>query len=523
MPKDIDSKTTNADVLHIGFTGHRTLRNADLIAHAISEQLERLLLEHPQLVAISSFAEGADRLFVKVALKFGIPWIAISPLPLEEFFKDFDETSAIEAANVLTHAAEVQVIGENSDRPEAYLDAGLAIVDQSDLLLAAWDGCHSDRIGGTFNVIEYALLCGRTVLNVHGETGECSPIPAREKQLVNGKMPSREEFLQTHAKLVPLELMREFEKEDLLAGENAPRVRRLTLRMVLFEALSSLCALIALTILEDKHEDSALIFAFLKTFFVGWAVWIAWRLGRHKDKKTWADARVKSELCRSAICTWSVTGRTPQVKHLGAEEFKNYMRWLNYFRLKQGRKPEKLMGLEARKLHYRKYRIWGQLEGYYRKEAKKAEKMRRWLVPAHDWVSRLALLLGLCGFFYAAKIPATQWLQSYCLKGCGAKGTFIVLKVAPIALPALATWLVTWMSVTEVKRREWRYSAMVQQLELLDLEAAHCQTQASLECVVARTERFILNEIIEWYGNTIQEFKMSKPPRLASSTNLSVK
>jgi hypothetical protein len=50
---------------------------------------------------------------------------------------------------------------------EAFWNAGKYIVDHSDLVVAVWDGEAARGLGGTADVVQYALTVGRKVVHVN--------------------------------------------------------------------------------------------------------------------------------------------------------------------------------------------------------------------------------------------------------------------------------------------------------------------------------------------------------------------
>lgn len=128
--------------------------------------LDRL---EPPLTAVSSLAEGADRLVARAVLdRPGGRLIALLPLPPEDYVRDFAEAGSVEEFNDLLAAAdEVEVISPRLDddpsREAAYERAGLAVLEHCDRLLALWDGAPARGRGGTADLVGSARSCGRPV------------------------------------------------------------------------------------------------------------------------------------------------------------------------------------------------------------------------------------------------------------------------------------------------------------------------------------------------------------------------
>ncbi len=75
------------------------------------------------------------------------------PLPFsrDEYERDFESAeSRSEYRRFLAQATAVlELDGDRSDPETAYLNAGLVMLEQSDAIIAVWDGCKPAGRGGT--------------------------------------------------------------------------------------------------------------------------------------------------------------------------------------------------------------------------------------------------------------------------------------------------------------------------------------------------------------------------------------
>jgi hypothetical protein len=157
--------------LVVGVAGHRDLRPDDRdglekCVRRILTQLQRRY-RHTPLVLLSSLAEGADRLVARVALELGARLVVPLPMPADLYREDFkSDESRAEFKNLLDRAERVFVVpyfedntAENLADPERrgrqYALAGAAVVRQSQVLLALWDGVEAKREGGTAAVVAF--------------------------------------------------------------------------------------------------------------------------------------------------------------------------------------------------------------------------------------------------------------------------------------------------------------------------------------------------------------------------------
>jgi hypothetical protein len=176
--------------LVIGITGHRDIREEDRkgLEHKLKEVFLKLHEDYgaSPLVLVTALAEGADRLAARVALSLHpqvkVRLVVPIPMPIELYELDFDSltvlstslatvavsTSSREEFHALLATAESQFELELAEgnsyetiaRPGPARDwqyelVGKYIAQQSQILIALWDGVDSDRVGGTASVVNF--------------------------------------------------------------------------------------------------------------------------------------------------------------------------------------------------------------------------------------------------------------------------------------------------------------------------------------------------------------------------------
>jgi hypothetical protein len=166
-----------ANRLRIGVSGHRVPPKLPEQAEApLRARIEGLLTAvtamarrrnpAPELVVVSSLAEGSDRIVAEAGLAAGFALQAVLPLDRREYMADFEtEASRAEFERLLVRACDVFELGGNADeRPRAYEAAGLFMLANIDVLIAIWDGEVAAGIGGTAQIVERAIADGIAVL-----------------------------------------------------------------------------------------------------------------------------------------------------------------------------------------------------------------------------------------------------------------------------------------------------------------------------------------------------------------------
>ncbi len=170
---------TDRRALRVGVTGHRRLADPSAVARAVDDVLDRLTAQHPvDLVAVSSLAEGADRLVVDRVLTRGGTLHAVLPLAPDDFATDFaDASSRDEFTRLLGAASTVECSPSQESRQAAYEHAGRTVLAFCDVLLALWDGGPARGRGGTAELVAEARACGRPVEVITVERGVNAPAP----------------------------------------------------------------------------------------------------------------------------------------------------------------------------------------------------------------------------------------------------------------------------------------------------------------------------------------------------------
>lgn len=166
--------------LTVGVTGHRPagLGRIDkgILERRVRETLAFLASrihsgkgggQPPRL--LSPLAEGADRLVARLALEGGWELVSILPFARRDYERDFlTSDSRREFSRLLAKARTVRELGGVRQGPagpeEAYAAVGAAVVEESDFLLALWDGERARGRGGTGEVVDSAVEHGIPVI-----------------------------------------------------------------------------------------------------------------------------------------------------------------------------------------------------------------------------------------------------------------------------------------------------------------------------------------------------------------------
>ncbi|MBR8744124.1 hypothetical protein [Nocardiopsis sp. MG754419] len=147
-------------MIRIGITGHRNLTPevSDHVAERVRTHLEPY---GHAMVGLSCLADGADSVFAEAVLEAGASLEAVIPAA--------GYRSALPAAHhplydrLLSQAVQVHELPHAVSDPGSHMAAGRLLVEQSNRIVAVWDGRPARGPGGTGDVVAYARALDRPV------------------------------------------------------------------------------------------------------------------------------------------------------------------------------------------------------------------------------------------------------------------------------------------------------------------------------------------------------------------------
>jgi len=463
----------------------------DGLATAIFAALESLRHLAPgEWLGLSSVAEGGDQLFIAQARALGMSWHAILPLPRSEFARDFPPEEWARVEKILDGAEHIRVITENGTREDAYLDCGMATVDGSDVLLAVWDGEPARGRGGTGDVVAYARSLGRPLVLVDANTLKVTRENLKKLERFDASLAKLNHLPASRAKKAdnpfkaPSSIFEFQQKCDHAASRGAPQFRRLIVLTVLLHVAATLIAAAALS--YDLHFA---VVPWMKLLCLVGALGVALLLRHHHHSHhNWVRCRLAAEFCRSLLATWGLPRAAPMFEDLDLPEVRGLSRALHILHSRSA--STQPVPIEEFRSIYLEKRIDDQL-GYYRRQEGRALPMFSRLKLGF-WIA--TILAILCTMAYAichtAHVEVPEWAVT------------TVFYFLPITLPIIAAALISLISINDLQRRVARYREMQLVLEESRKRVAFCQTWNSLERVVLKTERALLQEVIEWHSLT---------------------
>ena len=145
-------------MLKIGIVGHRFFNDPSILKF-VSDECDQVLAvlesQAEHLTVLSALAEGADTIFAQAAVARGMQLHIVRPF--DSYRNDFiTEVANSNYERLCRAAARETFLTYHSRSVEAYRDAMLWVVNNSDILVAVWNGQASLGIGGTADAVNYA-------------------------------------------------------------------------------------------------------------------------------------------------------------------------------------------------------------------------------------------------------------------------------------------------------------------------------------------------------------------------------
>lgn len=179
-PADVVAPAALAYRFRVGAVGHRNLADPEAVRAAVDAIVDRLAAtlaagDGPPVAwtVVTPAAKGADRIVAQSVLDRceSAQIEIITPFAIDEYRRDFDTADDRAAFDALAERAQT-IAQRNADAPPTdmtercvgYLDAGRAVVDACEVLIAIWDGQPARGVGGTGDAVAYAASLGRLVL-----------------------------------------------------------------------------------------------------------------------------------------------------------------------------------------------------------------------------------------------------------------------------------------------------------------------------------------------------------------------
>jgi hypothetical protein len=484
------SQPSDLPLFHVvGFTGHRILGNPVGAAAMIRKVLTEIQSAAPgEWIAQSSVAAGGDQIFVRTALELGLGWEALLPLPLVDFQRDFSEEEWQQVQELLGRAEHSEVVSEPGSRDEAYLTGGFEIVNNCDVLLALWDGKSARGKGGTADVVAYARAMERPLIIINPDSGvvrrehfdklrlhdsnlrDLNALPTPEGGPAGDTTRDRVAAFQ--------------HKVDYAATHSAPHFRRLIAMTVWLHVGATAVATAALAF--NWHWAPL---PWGKLLLLLGALGVALFVRHQRTQHLWTRCRLAAEITRSALAIWGLPRATRLFGDFDWPGLEPLRRALDVMHRRAAR--EAAPDFDTFKQDYLRTRIDDQL-AYFRRQAGRANPQLARLRFGFEVATISAIVLTAVYAIYGLFHPT--WVPEVVVD--------LLFYFGPIVLPVIAAAFISLISINDLHRRVARYREMEMRLQTVRREIAHSQTWAGLERAIAKAERALVQEVLEWHSIT---------------------
>jgi hypothetical protein len=434
------------------------------------------------IYGVASAAAGADLLFAETCLELNLPIRIFLPVPKEKFREDFDELSWERAESVFKKALSVEVTGAGEKLTERYYECGIETVQQSQLLLALWDGEPSQGLGGTADMVHFAKEQERPVIWIHSVTCAVQDFNAGPEILNDPEMRFLNQLPGPAVELAagfPHDLACAwFVKMDENASRVAPQFRRMA-------AIPIFCTAAA-AVLSGKtaYTGSSVIWLWMGTALGIMAASLPTVMRLSRRQVAWTRMRTAAEICRSCLALW----RTPALYEVVGPEvvpdLAGMLTSLNF--LKMSDRPVRENNLEEFKRLYRSERVQHQIAYFSRHAEHAAAWARRYRIVT--WAS-IILAAGL-DFWLLLNAHGLDHSISARLKPELALSVALFFQIATVAGSLVV--------VNDYVRRRDRYRELHRMLVQWDKQLDLSETWHIVLRIATTVEKALLAELIEW-------------------------
>jgi hypothetical protein len=158
-----------------GVTGHQDLLDA---RPWCKSKILEFLDTNGVLTGITSLAEGTDQLYAECLFERGASLHVV--VPCREYDLAFkSDQSRDQYQKYLSLADRITELDYPKPSQQAFFHAGKVVVGLSDIMVAIWDGQAARGLGGTADVVDYALEKRTPIVQI-------DPILKTVRKLSNG-------------------------------------------------------------------------------------------------------------------------------------------------------------------------------------------------------------------------------------------------------------------------------------------------------------------------------------------------
>ena len=156
--------------MRVGVTGHQKLGSVATVKW-VSSLLSDAVKQYNVTQGFTCLAAGADQLYAEILKRENIPYTAVIPSDnYEETFKDKNDYENYRM--LLSHAQKTIKLKFSKPEEIAFFEAGKEVVNLSTAIFAIWNSKNAKGLGGTGDIVKYALQNNKKIVHFNPVTRE---------------------------------------------------------------------------------------------------------------------------------------------------------------------------------------------------------------------------------------------------------------------------------------------------------------------------------------------------------------
>ena len=149
--------------MRVGVTGHQDLGSEATVIW-VRSVLSDAVKQYNVTQGLTCLAAGADQLYTEILKRENIPYIVV--IPSDNYEKMFKIKTYYENYRILlAHAQKTVKLKFSEPSETAFFEAGKQVVDLSIAMFAIWNGKNAKGLGGTADIVQYALQKNKKVVH----------------------------------------------------------------------------------------------------------------------------------------------------------------------------------------------------------------------------------------------------------------------------------------------------------------------------------------------------------------------
>lgn len=149
--------------MRVGITGHQKL-GSEVRVKWVCREVSYAVKKYNVTQGVTCLATGADQIYAEILKGENIPYVVV--IPSDKYEKTFGDRSSLEKYQMLLDQANRMIkLKFNEPNEKAFFEAGKRVVNLSRAIFAIWNGKKAKGLGGTGDIVQYALEKNKKVVH----------------------------------------------------------------------------------------------------------------------------------------------------------------------------------------------------------------------------------------------------------------------------------------------------------------------------------------------------------------------